>query len=344
MSPSPLEDQMKKRINLRLTFVLTLFSVVVVEILLRLFGNGYGSSPIELNQRLHHTHPKNYEFVPYHPGEEFAGHKIFYDEFGYRVKSRIPPQKRATIRRVAFLGDGFTEANSVSWEQSFIGLIESQTSDITVRNFGVASYSPVLYHVQINNEVRLFEPTDIVVQIFENDFSDDVKYLRTANSKTISEINAVEGGTSYSDTTKKILRQSYVARLIRRAQQQLSFLTTDKDRGARNAFVEGDERGKTYETILLISSLANKLNARIFFFIVPNKQLTKRSQCCESDTLAIEFNRFADSHNLNLINLSEVFGNYPHQPKLFFERDVHFTAEGHSITAAAISESLKLMD
>ena len=69
------------------------------------------------------------------------------------------------------MGDGFTEANSVSWAQSFVGLIESKNSNLSVRNFGVASYSPVIFLVQMNNEVKSFQPTDVVVQIFENDFN-----------------------------------------------------------------------------------------------------------------------------------------------------------------------------
>ena len=340
----------KRHPNLTLILISTLFSAVLVEILLRLVGIGYGNAPIELNQRLHHLHPRNYEFVFYHPGEEFIGHKIFYDEFGYRVKSKNPVLREDNaVRRIAFLGDGFTEANSVSWEQSFVGLIESKNSNLNVRNFGVASYSPVIYLVQINNEVKTFKPTDVVVQIFENDFYDDIEYLKKANTKTLSEIKLVSGGASNIDIVKKIFRHSYLARLVRKVQLQLSIFFLDRINDPSKYFpsyagtlTNEDERKLTYETILQLKDFANKINARIFFFLVPNKQLMMQNQCCESDTLAAEFHNFIESHNLNLIDLPKAFGNYPDQTKLFFEQDVHFSAEGNLVTAEAISNKLRL--
>ena len=78
----------KKYPNLTFFIALTFFTVVVVESFLRVSGIGYGNSPIEMDQQLHHRHPKSYEFLSYHPGGEFIGHIVFYDEFGYRVKSK----------------------------------------------------------------------------------------------------------------------------------------------------------------------------------------------------------------------------------------------------------------
>ena len=147
-----------------------LFLLVFAEFILRLVGIGYGNAPMEVNQRLHHLHPKNYEFTSYHPAGEYKEHKIYYDEFGYRVSSKNFSSAKDSTRRIAFLGDGFTEANSVSWNQSFIGLIEMEKQNLVVRNFGVAGYSPYIYLVQLKNEVKLFQPTDVVVQILENDF------------------------------------------------------------------------------------------------------------------------------------------------------------------------------
>ena len=210
----------KKYPNIAFIVALTFFTVIVAELFLRISGIGYGNSPIEMDQRLHHKHPRNYEFLSYHPGGEFIGHTVFYDEFGYRIKSKNPILgEDYKARRIAFLGDGFTEANSVGWEQSFVGLIESNNSNLMVRNFGVASYSPVIYLIQMKNEVKSFKPTDVVVQIFENDFYNDREYLKMANSETLSEINAISKAASTRDTIKKILRYSYFARLLRKFQQ-----------------------------------------------------------------------------------------------------------------------------
>ena len=75
----------------RFIFCLTsiLFLLVFAEFILRLAGIGYGNNPIEVNQQLHHLHPKNYEFTTYHPSGEYKEHQIYYDEYGYRLAQKI---------------------------------------------------------------------------------------------------------------------------------------------------------------------------------------------------------------------------------------------------------------
>ena len=325
-----------------------LFLLVFAEFILRLVGIGYGNAPMEVNQRLNHLHPKNYEFTSYHPAGEYKEHKIYYDEFGYRVSSKNFSSAKDSTRRIAFLGDGFTEANSVSWNQSFIGLIEMEKQNLVVRNFGVAGYSPYIYLVQLKNEVKLFKPTDVVVQILENDFYDDRKYSQRANSKRLSEVKSVSGVVSKKKTLVKILRYSYLARLLRKVQKIIMFKFLNPVRDKSEDFLLNEQssitktgKEKTYEAILLLKDLSKMINAQIFFFVVPNKKLAMQNQCCESDSLANEFREFSESNNLNFIDLAEVFGKYPEQSKLFFEKDGHFTPLGHSITAKAISKNLR---
>ena len=180
--------------NLILLPISTLFAFFLVEIFLRFTGIGYGNSPIEANNLIHHLHPKNYEFLVYNPAREYGGFTVYYDETGYRVKSKnLPIEKDKSLQRIAFFGDSFTEATQVRWEKSFVGLIESKHSNITVRNFGVTSYSPIIYIAQMLKEMEDFQPTDIVVQIFENDFYDDWEYLKRANSQNLTEIKVVNG-------------------------------------------------------------------------------------------------------------------------------------------------------
>ena len=326
-----------------------LFLLVFADFILRLVGIGYGNAPMEVNQRLHHFHPKNYEFTSYHPAGEYKEHKIYYDEFGYRVSSKNFSYTNDSNRRIAFLGDGFTEANSVSWNQSFIGLIEMEKQNLVVRNFGVAGYSPYIYLVQLKNEVKLFQPTDVVVQILENDFYEDRKYSQRANSKRLSEVKSVSGDVSKKKTLVKILRYSYLARLLRKVQQKIMFKFLNPVRNKGEDFLLNEQssitktgKEKTYEAILLLKDLARMTNAQIFFFIIPNKQLAMQNQCCESDSLSAEFREFSEANDLNLIDLAEVFGKYPEQSKLFFKKNSHFTSLGHSVTAKAISSKLEL--
>ena len=336
----------KKHPDLTLILLSTFFTIILAEIFLRLSGIGYGNDPMNSDARLHHVHPKNYHFLAYDPGGEFGGFEIFYDAFGYRVQTKNPAQHKVDpTRRIAFLGDSFTAANQVNWEQSFIGLIESNNPSILIRNFGVTSYSPILYLVQMQNEVKSFQPTDVIIQIYRNDFFDDQRYLKSANSQRLSEIKAINGGPS--SNLIKILRSSYLARLIRKAQLRLKFSLLQRT-NKTNENVPLDvqtrstetERKQTYETILLLERIANEINARIFIFVIPNKELAMQHQCCDTDILTIEVKNFAASNNINFIDVAETFGNHPEQSKLFFTIDGHLTAKGHAATEEAISNKL----
>ena len=336
----------KSHPNLVLLLTSSLFAFFLVEISLRFAGIGYGNTPVEHSNQIHHLHPKNYEFLVHDPAGEYGGFQIYYDETGYRVKSKnLPAEKGKSFHRIAFLGDSFTEAAQVRWEKSFVGLIESNHSNITVRNFGVVSYSPIIYIAQMLKEMEDYQPTDIVVQIFENDFYDDLKYIKRANSQNLIDIKRVNGKNL--KLIIKVLRYSYVARLIRKVQLQFRYTFFNSIHNVcPNYFPcnqdQTDKKGKdlTYKAILLLKDLAKKINAQIFFFVVPKKELAMQNQCCESDSLAIEFRNFSESNNLNLIDLAEVFGKYPEQSKLFFEKDGHFTPLGHSLTAKAISKKI----
>ena len=338
----------KSHPNLVLLLTSSFVAFFLVETSLRLAGIGYGNAPIEHSNQIHHSHPKNYEFLVHDPAGEYGGFQVYYDETGYRVKSKnLSAEKGKSFHRIAFLGDSFTEAVQVRWEKSFIGLIESKYPNITVRNFGVISYSPIIYIAQMLKEMEDFQPTDIVVQIFENDFYDDLKYIKRANSQNVTDIKRVNGKNS--KFIIKVLRYSYVARLLRKVQLQFKytfFNSTDNVCPDNFPCNQGqtEKKGKdlTYKAILLLKDIANKANARFYIYIIPNKQLAMQNQCCESDSLAAEFREFSESNNLNLIDLAEVFGRYPEQSKLFFKKNAHFTSLGHSVTAKAISSKLEL--
>jgi len=334
--------------NLILLLISTLFAFFLIEIFLRFAGIGYGNSPIEENNRIHHLHPKNYEFLVYDPAGEYGGFEVYYDEIGYRVKSKnLFAEEDKSFHRIAFLGDSFTEATQVRWEESFVGLIESKHSNITVRNYGVVSYSPIIYIAQMLKEMEGFQPTEIVVQIFENDFYDDWEYIKRANSQNLKDIKIVSGQNL--KFIIKVLRYSYVARLLRKVQLQFKYTFFNSTHNicpdnfpCNQSQTEKKGKDLTYKAILLLKDLANKANARFYIYIIPNKQLVMQNQCCESDSLAAEFREFSESNNLNLIDLAEVFGKYPEQSKLFFKKNAHFTSLGHSVTAKAISSKLEL--
>jgi len=338
----------KRHSSLLLFLASLIFALLLAEMCLRILGIGYGNSPLESSSRLHHLHPANYAYFVHDPAGEYGGYSIYFDKDGYRIPDpgHIIPTSTPE-RKIAFLGDSFTEGNEVSWNDSFVGLLQNSNPNIAVRNFGVSSYSPIIYLAQAKKELADFKPTDVVLQIYSNDFDSDHEYLAKANSQDLTQLNAISGNER--KLAIAILRHSYLARLIRKIQLQIDFLMHAPEKP--NVFPDEalyfdktalERRKLTYETILQIRNEVNKLGANFYLFIIPNKGLSMKGECCKNDKLHNEVSIFTNQNRINFIDLGETFGNSKDQRKLFFVRDIHITKEGNIEVANAIAKKLGL--
>lgn len=339
---------LKRNQSLALFLGSLLFSLLLAEVLLRILGIGYGNSPLESDQRLHHLHPANYSYFVHDPAGEYGGHRIYFDDLGYRIPDPdIEAPKLTSDRKIAFLGDSFTEGNEVSWRDSFIGLIDQENPTISVRNYGVSSYSPILYLAQVRKELVDFKPTDVILQLYSNDFDSDHDYLAKANSQNLESLNSVNG--SEKKLAIALLRHSYLARLIRKIQLQIDFLINAPaepppfpDEALYFDETALKRRQLTYETILKIRNEVNGLGAQFYLLMIPNKGLTMKGQCCKTDRLYEEVARFAKENKINMIEIDKAFEQSENQRTLFFPRDIHLNKHGNAEMALAISQGLKL--
>lgn len=350
-------DMRRVAANAALILVSVLVACLVGEIMLRLAGIGYGNAPIEASHRLHHVHPASYRFISYDPAGEFGGHEIVYDAEGYRVDERPHPRtlpsSAASNRRIAFLGDSFTEANTVSWRDSFIGRLEQADPGLVTRNFGVSSYAPLQYLIQIRQDVAAFRPTDVVLQLYDNDFDDDHMYLALASSRDLDTVTWIDGGDRNVAIT--ILRYSYLARLLRRGEISLRQLTLyGQDAGPQQPsalsrskvhWTQGGAPGTQELSLAIVNTIrreTERLGARFYLFIVPDKTLAQRNACCAGDRRSASVAAFARAEAISYIDLAQAFGEQRDQKGLFWQRDIHFSAAGNLVTARAIADRLNL--
>ena len=325
-----------------------IFALMLAELFLRLVGIGYGNSPLESHPRLHHLHPTNYSYVVHDPAGEYGGHIIYLDHEGYRVPDpSMEISKVIPNRKVAFLGDSFTEGNELAWKDSFIGLIQQANPSIAVRNFGVSSYSPMQYLAQARKELIDYKPTDVVLQLYSNDFDSDWDYLEKANSKNLDELHSINGDEK--KIVIAILRHSYLARLIRKIQLQIDFLInapTEPPPFPEEALyfdeVALKRRQLSYTAVLKIRHVVNQQGAIFYLMMIPNKGLAMKGQCCKTDRLYQEVASFAKENKINMIELDTAFEKSKNQRTLFFPRDIHLTKDGNAEIANSISQSLDL--
>lgn len=325
------------------------FAFILAELVLRLMGMGFGNSPMESHPRLHHLHPTNYSYVVHDPAGEYGGHRVYLDHEGYRVSDpEIEVSRLAASRKLAFLGDSFTEGNELAWKDSFIGLIEKANPTIRVRNFGVSSYSPMQYLAQTRKELVDYKPTDVVLQLYSNDFDSDWDYLAKANSQNLDELHSINGDGKKMMIA--LLRHSYLARLIRKIQLQIDFLihapaepTPFPEEALYFDEAALKKRQLTYAAILKIRHEVNQQGANLYLMMIPNKGLAMKGQCCKTDRLYQEVADFAKKNQINMIELDKAFEQSQNQRSLFFVRDIHLTKDGNAVLANSISKSLKLI-
>lgn len=321
-----------------------IFALVAAEIIFRIFNIGYGNAPAERSHTYHHIHPSDFSFLMYDPYGEFGGYVIYYDESGYRVSnpSLSTFQSEDAENAIVFMGDSFTEAKQVHFEESFPSILGEQL-DVPIMNLGVASYSPVIYQVQAQNLLQSVAASLVVLQIYSNDFEGDSKYLEFAEHKD-NTLVAINGGNK-NNLIRTLARSSYLVRFVRKSQLVLEkMLTTesiDIDALSIEQNVSQDDLLQTSDVISEIKAILDKNSKQLAVFMIPSKALSRTGECCKEDEIYARFMEQMRLRNIHTLDVSSYFERSPNQQDLFFELDIHLTKEGHSVLAEALLAELK---
>lgn len=328
-----------------LVTISTVLSLLLAEGALRLLGVGYGNAPIEPDPVLHHANPKNYQFMVHTPSKEYGGHIIYYDHDGYRFNPKSSKVKLDSKkpRRIAFMGDSFTAASQETWEDTYVGIVEKYLKpSVDVKNYGVSSYSPVLYVLQWKKDVVKFKPTDVVLQIFSNDISDDESYYKAAqklNGKVVSVPGGDAGGAS------RFFRQSYLVRLLRKTYLQLQWGLKNYSSEYVQPMTVGGVLEETRpitdltsEAVLELRKLVLDSGAKFYLIIIPSKARSQFPEKIKKDIFFDNWLVWADSHGMALIELKTAFETASNKRNLFFDHDIHLTIEGNKLVATVLME------
>lgn len=318
------------------TLIGLIVGLVLIEVLLRVFGLGYQNRPLEPHPVLHHVHPKSYLYRSH-----FGGHEVYYDHNGL-VSDPDGKAEKVGDCRIAFLGDSFTESRQVPYTQSFVGLLDKRTNCI-VRNYGVASYSPIFYYLQWKHLVERWQPDLVVVQLYSNDIQSDEDYLPRARLDAEGKPTAIPGPPK--DWLSKLLRKSYVLRLVRKAQLTISWTLAHwgEEKFVAGQFVEENPNVSSTSADLLLSlkKEVNVAGADFVFFAVPSEfRLQNPTEKHRPVEFANKLKIWAERQDIEYIDMIPPFTNAASSGyKLFFETDVHFNENGHAIVANVIEHN-----
>jgi lysophospholipase L1-like esterase len=245
------------------------------------------------------------------------------------------------------MGDSFVEGNYTPYGQSLLGFLERAASASTrVKNYGVSSYSPILYLLQWQETVKHFEPTHVFLLLYSNDISDDRRYASLATLLPNGEIKGIPG--SDGNWLIRALRHLYVARLIRKAQNHLQWILADLNPKGSQRVIGGyiEEKpplaGPTEERVLALATLVRQSGAKFSLMSVPSKyDLNTGDQATIEERPSSDVWRpWAHSHGLDYIDLTPSFQTASAEGiRSFYETDIHFNAHGNRIAAEAIERA-----
>ncbi len=121
--------------------------------------------------------------------------EIYTNDLGFKDHECRSVQLQSNKRRILFMGDSFTEGVGMSWEESFVGILNKNIPEVEMLNAGVVSYSPKLHYLKLKyltenvsikfNEVFVFvDNSDIMDEITYADFIPyDNNWLKKAGYK-----------------------------------------------------------------------------------------------------------------------------------------------------------------
>ena len=324
--------------------------LILSEIILRFVGLGYGNCPLNNSNKFHHSHPFNYSFKSYSPNNEYGGHTVLFDQVGNRINENILSEKTYE-EDIWFFGDSFTESVQVSWDNSYVGLIDSLQGFKSI-NFGVSSYSPLLYYIQLKEAILTRKlPYKVYIQIYSNDYGDDNRYEKLTKFEDDEPLFC---NGNYFKNSYKVFRKSHLLKLLKKSYLVLEYVvSTQKDDSELHSsdvkdfktenFVETNikiyDDSRFSKSILQIKSLLEENNIEYSFFCIPSKY-SSVSGNWKANTFDKKCNVLFYDNKIQHINLVDDFKNNSNPSELFYSKDIHLNKNGHKVLAKAIINNL----
>jgi len=153
--------------------------IIVVAILILDFLSALIFIPENYNS-FRSPHPYyHHGLIPKSNDENIWGEKVFKvftNSLGFKDRTcRVIP-KETDKKRILFIGDSYTEGVGMTWEESFVGILDEDLPDIEILNAGVVSYCPKIHYLK----------TKYLIE--KEDLKFDELYVFIDNSDPLNEI------------------------------------------------------------------------------------------------------------------------------------------------------------
>jgi hypothetical protein len=244
---------------------------------------------------------------------------------------------------IVFMGDSFTEAIGLPWEDSFVGMYAELNPKLNITNMGLAGYSPSIYYSKIKYFLdRGIKIKHVIVFVDITDVRDEgLRYILNTDGSVSSKINSTK---NFLLLNKELKERLPISRILLKILIQLgatdqinsaSWLNDNSLSGFGPKGVEGAIKN-TVENMRLLSKLLSENNIKLSvgIFPQPNQILTSE----KTNRHVNIWRNFCKNRCFSFINSFPVFYEMLNQKlpekiieKYYINGDIHFNKEGNQI-------------
>lgn len=331
------------------------------------------------NKIYHHSFIPNKTCYYSAPQNSLGSIKNSFNSLGMRGDEITIPKPRDEYR-ILMLGDSFTAAINIVYQETFSKVLEKKLSNkfpnkkITVTNAGVDSYSPLLEYLLLREKGLLLQPDLIILNFDISDISDDPKYYQLAKIDLSGNIIHVNEIPELFPLYKKInFRLSNLSIFYNKLIKPQLFNIKNSALNKKEVLIEQnfgnfeydfllifrEDIQLDYETILhwpqksiqKINTLAQQNKIPLILAIYPYSLQVNGQEWINREQYGFELEK---TYSTKFFDLLEQFAKNEKIPvinsleafqksdkfPLYFPQDVHFTPNGHQVFAEELFKHL----
>ncbi len=323
----------------------SLLALLLLEGGLRLYSAWFFPRLMTTEARLGWRHSADRRKV--FTNEDGERNLVVLNEHGHR--GRPPGERREGRFRVLVLGDSFTEAVQVSETQVFTALLERADPSLELLNAGVGAWGTVQQLLYLRDHGLAFEPDLVLVMAYENDLVDSsLSYSPGIGPRPWARL--VDGEVQVVEQVDEreflrfvapvpfrsfLSRNSYLfyafnERVWQRLRREEHRRLEDADRLA----IDGAESRAIFLGLIgEMRRAVSERGGRLALGLIPSAGTVRagRSEWHEEVVAA------ARRDGLPCLSLVEALATAEERGRrCYFERDIHWTWEGHEVAAEAL--------
>ena len=281
------------------------------------------------------------------PAKDMSTMKIWINSEGF-IDTEHSFAKPHGIKRILFLGDSFTAGFGVPVSQRFSDLVSKELGEkYEVINMGLWGYSTDQELLILEDKGLKYHPDIIVLAVFMDDYygcqlhTQRNKFLKPKFSYDTDGNIFLRGNVPNNNTNSYLVNffRTRFALLCERMSIDKNIYSLGWISVFDNEFIK---RGYFKLPLLIMSAINNiseRNNSRLLVVLIPFKDQLRGNMSNLPQTITVNHLKRSNAEVLDLLPVYKQSNE-----KLYFSRDLHWTASGHQLASRLIVKKIQDLD